>query len=99
LNEVCPEYSLPYLQQRRQEIKKVQTLKTKMNERFTVRIKEAFGNFEILLFDLRFIIYTDAGGYVKKAIGVFGISYKHCLVMVEFGTGMLRRYIRNYNQN
>jgi hypothetical protein len=36
----------------------------------------------------------------KKAIGVFGIPYKHCLVMVEFGgTGMLRRYIRNYNQN
>jgi hypothetical protein len=37
-----------------------------MFERFTVRIKEAFGNFEILLFDLRFIIYTDAGGNVKK---------------------------------
>jgi hypothetical protein len=33
-----------------------------------------FGNFEIL-FDLRFIIYTDSGGNVKKEIGVFGIVW------------------------
>jgi hypothetical protein len=71
-----------------------ETLKTKMN----VRIKEAFGNFEILLFYLRFTL-------------MLAVMSKKQLEFLEFhtnivwswlnlgGTGMLRRYIRNYNQN
>jgi hypothetical protein len=58
-----------------------------MFERFTVRIKEAFGNFEILLFDLRFIIYTDV------------VMSKRQLEFLEFHTNIVWSWLNLVVQN